>query len=189
MTDSGEGSAVEDTIKSSSDKTKPAKSSLDNDLDAGGSGAKKDELAVSRRGDLPLKGSKDNDIETTDSIEDQLKNLSTEEEKSWNRLDSVHSTNSYGTGKCMDGMNGSSNDSLAFDDSCASFASFGGSAGEEPGDSMSDLLAEEKASFTNLEPEVTPRRKLLAKPPSNKMIRAPSYRGSNLQLIQESDDL
>mmetsp|Transcript_20552 Transcript_20552/g.43068 ORF Transcript_20552/g.43068 Transcript_20552/m.43068 type:complete len:186 (-) Transcript_20552:1610-2167(-) len=154
-------------------------------------GKAKDELAVSRRGDIPPKAEKA--VSGTASIEEQLKKLSTEEEKSWNYLDSVHSKNSYGAGgKYMsdapkNNFNASDN-SLTLDDSCASFASFGGSSTGDD-DSASDIL-DQKAAFCNLEPEMTPRRKLLAaRKPSTRMIRAPSYRGSNLQLIQESDDL
>mmetsp|Transcript_5154 Transcript_5154/g.6716 ORF Transcript_5154/g.6716 Transcript_5154/m.6716 type:complete len:189 (-) Transcript_5154:2325-2891(-) len=160
-----------------------------------------DELAVSRRGELPTKQSSQSSqmsqmttLIGTGTVEEQLKGLAKEEEKSWNYLDSVHSRTSYCAGKYyMDGNNNNSNDassdSLTLDDSCASFASFGGSGGGDDDSECSDHMVE-KAAFTNLEPEMTPRRKLLAiQRPSTRMIRAPSSRWSNLQLIKEGDDL
>ena len=131
---------------------------------------------------------------TTISIEDQLNLLTAEEEKSWKYQDSVHSGHHAFGAQYFDNHKngGASESSLAFDDSCASFDTFGG-AGDDIGtlsESASDLLADQKAAFCNLEPEMTPRRTILsARTPSSRLIRAPSARASNLQLIGEEDDL
>lgn len=150
-----------------------------------------DELRVSRRGDLPPKNAHiTTAVIGSGSIEEQLEGLAKEEEKSWNHLDSVHSKSSYGAGSKYKSQGAGFDESgQSWEDSCSSFASFGGSAGGGDDDSESSDHAYEKAQFKNLEPEMTPRRRLLAaRKPSSRVLRTPSYRGSNLQLVPEGED-
>lgn len=154
-----------------------------------------DELAVSQRGSLPAKGS--HTITTTIatkcsmSIEDQLNLLSAEEEKSWKYQDSVHRNSQrppFATQYFDHNNNSASDSSNNFDDSCASFDTFGGGPDDVGENSESELLKDEKAAFCNLEPEMTPRRKILsARAPSSRLIRSLSTRASNLHLIEEDD--
>ena len=180
-----------DGDKGSRDDSRHSSNSDGSIQSSGLKATEKDELSVSHRGNTAPKGDPTTILATnTLSIEDQLNQLSKQEEKSWKHLDSVHSNHRFGT-QYLDGSQGNaSSDSVAFDDSCASFDTFGG-AGEDTvnlSDSASDLLADQKAAFCNLEPEITPRRKILStRTPSSRLIRAPSSRMSNLQLIEEDD--
>lgn len=74
--------------------------------------------------------------------------------------------------------------SCEFNDSCASFASFGGCSddGSSLGDSYADL-AEQRAAFTKLDSEL-PRR-----PPPPQRRTSSSFRAHTLQLIKEHDGL
>lgn len=62
-----------------------------------------------------------------------------EEEKSWNQMDSLHSSNQDSSSKDND------DDSMNLDDSSASFASFGGGSDSD----LSSELAQERAAFTS----------------------------------------
>lgn len=94
-------------------------------------------------------------------------------------------------------MNMSSNDSFDFNDSCASFASFGG-ASDEGGSSKSSLqdsageLAEAKEGFCQLDSDpqylVNRQNLLLTRTPSSRLVRAASLRCPTLQLIEEHDE-
>lgn len=109
----------------------------------------------------------------------------TEEDKSWKNLDSVHSRQSNGAGG--NGEHNQQNTDVNSNDSCASFASFGGHSSGELGDSCEDLSIQ-KAAFTNLKEEITPRRVLL-KAQSVRLKKGVSFRNSNLTLIDESNSL
>lgn len=115
-------------------------------------------------------------------------------DKTWTTLDSIHSrasTSERGSGSAMDVggalMDTVGNSSMDFNDSCCSFASFGGSD-SSLNDSGSDLSLQ-RAAFTRLTEEPTPRRVLMAKTQSLRLMRARSYRGSSLTLIEESNSL
>ncbi|KAL7578141.1 hypothetical protein ACA910_012586 [Epithemia clementina (nom. ined.)] len=156
----------------------------------------KDELAISQRGNIPPRGSHAAATAAAKmmSIEDQLNQLSAEEEKSWKYQDSVHRNSSHHQmfgAQYFDqnNKNGISDGSIAFDDSCASFDTFGGGDNDVGDMSDADLLEDQKAAFCNLEPEMTPRRTILStRTPSSRLIRSSSSRASSaLQLIQEDD--
>jgi hypothetical protein len=109
--------------------------------------------------------------------------ICSEQNKSWKTMDSVHTTASgQGSGAMADAGNAS----MDFEDSCCSFASFGDS------DSTLDFsgpdLSIQRAAFTRLSEDATPRR-MLMKSESLRMQRGVSFRGTGLALIEESDSL
>ena len=134
------------------------------------------------------------------SMEDQINRLALSEEKAWKNLDSVHSHKSDLSALASHpggpNNNGSFNNSFDFNDSCASFASFGGS---EEGGSRSSLndsigeLAEAKAGFCNLdkpEPRPPPPRRNgpLNAVPDSRLVRTASMRMVTLQGIGEEEE-
>lgn len=111
-----------------------------------------------------------------DNTAQQLKALSIDEEKSWTTLDSVHSKSSVSTSNTPNGSNSNlltvEQGIKSFDDSCASFASFGGSSDSDLlSNSESDLLTE-KANFTRLNDD---DEALLSSQRRNRMLQLPSY--------------
>lgn len=135
-----------------------------------------------------------------DDTTEQLRKLSVhpdEEEKSWVHMDSVHSNTGYANPYLSNSLNGS-NDSMDFNDSCASFASFGGGGSDDGENSKSSLnddsksdLSVERAAFCRLETEsITPKRRpMMSRAPSVRLNKGPSFRQTSLQLIEEKDDL
>lgn len=119
-------------------------------------------------------------------------------DKTWTTMDSIHSrasTSERGsaTGANLMEVNGNlmdrvGNNSMDFNDSCCSFASFGNLSDSSLNDSGNDLSLQ-RAAFTRLSEEPTPRRVLMDKTQSLRMMRARSYRGSSLTLIDESNSL
>jgi hypothetical protein len=146
-----------------------------------------------------------------DDTAEQLRKLSVhnnEEEKSWIHLDSVHSAKGGYTNPYLNNSLNASGDSMDFNDSCASFASFcgGGSEdGENNNGSKSSLnggngssserdLALATAAFCRLETEsiIVPKRRppaVMMRAPSVRLNKGPSFRQTSLQLIEEKDDL
>jgi hypothetical protein len=139
-----------------------------------------------------------------DDTAEQLRKLSVheanEEEKSWVHMDSVHIINKgHATPYLNNSLNGS-NESMDFNDSCASFASFCGGGSDDgenskssSNDSKNGDLSMERAAFCNLETEsIIPKRRppaVMSRAPSVRMNRGPSFRQTSLQLIEEKDDL
>jgi hypothetical protein len=143
-----------------------------------------------------------------DSTTEQLRKLSVhhnEEEKSWMHLDSVHSNTNKGyANPYLNNSLNASGDSMDFNDSCASFASFGG--GSEDGENNnsksslngsslaeSESLALATAAFCRLETEsIIPKRRppaIMSRAPSVRLNKGPSFRQTSLQLIEEKEDL
>jgi len=122
---------------------------------------------------------------TTDTLAKH--SLDYEEEKSWNKMDSVHSKAST----VQSGLLESGNASFDFNDSMASFASFGGSD-SDLGESTSSL-SEHRATFTLLQEDTTlppPRARslLLSRSASTRMSKGLSFRRGSLTLIDEKED-
>jgi len=105
------------------------------------------------------------------------------DDKTWKTLDSVHSKAST-TAPTMSELGESSMD---FNDSCCSFASFGGSDGSL-NDSSPDLSLQ-RAAFTRLVEEPTPRRIMMKTQSLRTVKRGMSFRGTGLSLIEESNSL
>ena len=101
------------------------------------------------------------------------------EKKAWDTMDSVHS----GTQAMSDFGNGS----MDFNDSCCSFASFGGSDSDL--DNSASDLGQQRAAFTSLAEQPTPRRMMLKSQSVRGMKRGMSFRGTGLSLIEESNSL
>ncbi|GAX11439.1 hypothetical protein FisN_22Lh123 [Fistulifera solaris] len=97
-----------------------------------------------------------------------------EDEKSWQKLDSVHSRSSVARSACFD-HSGELDDSNSSNDSETSFASFD-SEGEEA------ELSAQKAAFTNLSDESTPRTVLF----NTQRMR---NTGTSLSFIDEKSSL
>ena len=104
-----------------------------------------------------------------------------DEAKNWQGMDSVHSSTAANT------MSEFGNASIDFNDSCCSFASFGGSDGDL--NASSEDLSLQRAAFTNLADQPTPRRIMLKSQSVRTMKRGMSYRGTGLSLIEESNSL
>lgn len=118
----------------------------------------------------------DDGLERILGIKNVMSKLSVEEERTWDTLDSVHSSQAS--------YQQQGNDSFDFHASSDSFANC--SESDSSLDSTGiDPLQAEKAAFTSLAEEPTPRRLLLNKSSSVRLKRGPSFRGS-LQLIEES---
>jgi len=120
-----------------------------------------------------------------------------DEINSWNHLDSVHSSRVSNTLQVEQLLNNnnntdgsaSNNDSSSknFNDSCNSFASFGGSS-DADSDDLHEIEAAVQAlsqKFQNVQEDVPTPRALLLKQQSYRMQRGASFRGS-LSLIQET---
>jgi hypothetical protein len=122
-------------------------------------------------------------------------------EEAWKSMDSVHSTRSTRSTRSTskDDQQGAAvlyqkntpsagssslnefNGSMEFNDSCCSFASFGGGSDSSLDDSGI------KAAFMDLEP--VRQQRVLHKTHASQMKRGMSFRGSSLTLIDESNSL
>ena len=160
--------------------------------------------------DSPLSKKKSTTLDDLDGAAAQLQKLSlledngsAQEEKAWQHMDSVHSHNKGYTNPYLLNNNDMNNsyDSMDFNDSCASFASFGGCDSEgnnslngskngSLNDSAEDLSLE-RANFCRLEAEATiipkPNRPRMCRVPSVRLNRGPSFRQTSLQFIEEKE--
>ena len=124
-------------------------------------------------------------------------------DRQWKNLDSVHSHKSDLSALANHVSGGSFNNSFDFNDSCASFASFGGSEDGGGGGSRSSLndsagdvvvlvdgsdaaVGDRDPAPLNM-PTTTKRNLLMNRLPESKLVRAASLRCPTLQLIEEND--
>lgn len=109
------------------------------------------------------------------------------DKKNWDNMDSVHSSTAGGAAGVNISLSEFGNGSMDFNDSCCSFASFGGSDSDLDG-SANDLSVQ-RAAFTSLVDQPTPRRIMLKSQSVRTIKRGMSYRGTGLSLIEESNSL
>ena len=135
------------------------------------------------------------------SVVEQLRRLGLEnDDRKFQNLDSVHSHKSdLSALACHTSVqgNGSFNNSFDFNDSCASFASFGGGSDDGgKGDSKSSLNDDSAGDFAAhvnppeqlaAEPIPTKRTLLMNRLPDSRLVRHASLRYTSLQLIEEND--
>ena len=126
----------------------------------------------------------DRSLKDHSSVHSQTRTPCSAEGNAWNTLDSVHTCSSTNPHNNMTDLG---NASMDFNDSCCSFASFGDSS-SNLSDSNNAELNLQRAAFTRLNEEPTPRR-VLMKTHSLRMKRGISFRGTALSLIEESASL